>query len=271
MLKGKTPLFIALGLGTIAFVVSYSGLRRAQANATVGWNLIPVVVAAADVSEGTEITLELLTRRSIPEQFVTSSVVSPDSASYLIGQRVLVPLQAGDPLMWSQFSSTRAAEQLSTKILQRTRALTIAASGTAAVGGWVRPNDHVDLILSFRHPESNQQVASTIMQNALVLATGQVTGTTRPSEVSGAQRTYGDVTLVVMPEEAELLVLAQQLGTITMTLRNDADLDLVTDNKHATVASLLIGERMAKAAAARIGIDVIRAGRSEQKSVELPR
>src|SRR5512140_779374 len=178
MLKGKTPLIVALVLGLFAGIVAYSATKKKEADARRGWNLVPVVVAAADIPEGTVVTFDMISQRSVPEQFVTSSVVKPDSASYVVNQKVLVPLQAGDPLLWSQFETTKAAERLSTKVQKKGRAITIDAGKTTAVGGWVRPNDHVDLIGTFKDPQTNEQVAVTLLQNVIVLATGKITGTT---------------------------------------------------------------------------------------------
>ncbi len=139
MLKGKTPLFVALALGLIAGVIAYSAVRKKEMDVRKGWNLVPVVVAAVDLSEGSLVTMEMISQRSIPEQFVTSSIVKPDSASYIVNQKVLVPLQAGDPLLWSQFETTKAAERLSTKVQKKARAITIETRGAQSVGGWVRP------------------------------------------------------------------------------------------------------------------------------------
>jgi pilus assembly protein CpaB len=177
MLKGKTPLIVALGLGLIAGVIAYSAVRKKEMDVRKGWNLVPVVVAAVDISEGTVVTMEMISQRSIPEQFVTSSVVKPDSASYIVNQKVLVPLQGGDPLLSSQVETTRAAERLSTKVQKKARAVTIAATGAQSVGGWVRPNDHVDIIGTFKDPATSEQVAVTLLQNVIVLATGKITGT----------------------------------------------------------------------------------------------
>ncbi len=127
MLKGKTPLVVALVLGLLAGVVAYSAIKKKEADVRRGWNLVPVVVAAADIPEGTVVTFDMISQRSVPEQFVTSSVVKPDSASYVVNQKVLVPLQAGDPLLWSQFETTKAAERLSTKVQKKGRAITIEA------------------------------------------------------------------------------------------------------------------------------------------------
>lgn len=254
MLKGKTPLVVALVLAVAAGLVAYSAIRKKEADVRRGWNLVPVVVAAQDIPEGAQITIDMISQRSVPEQFVTASVVKPDSANYIINQKVLVPLQAGDPLLWSQFETTRAAEKLSTKVQKKTRAVTIEAGKTASVGGWVRPNDHVDVIGTFRDPQSGEETAVTLMQDVIILATGKITGTTNVNLIPEGQREYSNLTLLVIPEEAEMLVLAAELGQIALTLRNEEDVDRMEDRGRATIHTLLSGERTKEFERKRIGI-----------------
>ena len=237
-------MLLALGLGLVAGLIAWSAIKKREADVRKGWNLVPVVVAATDMSEGAVLTMEMISQRSIPEQFVTSSVVKPDSASYVINQKVLVALQAGDPLLWSQFETTRATERLSSKIIRRGRALTIEAKSVSAVGGWVRPNDHVDIIGTFKDPGSGQFVATTLMQNVIVLATGKITGTTNVNLLPEGARDYSNVSLLVIPEEAEVLVLAQELGALTLSLRNEEDIGNITERGRATIDTLLSGERL---------------------------
>lgn len=243
MLKGKTPLVVALVLGLLAGAVAYSAIKKKEADVRRGWNLVPVVVAAVDIPEGTVVTFDMISQRSVPEQFVTSSVVKPDSASYVVNQKVLVSLQAGDPLLWSQFETTKAAERLSSKIQKKARAITIDANKTAAVGGWVRPNDHVDVIGVFRDPQSNDTTSVTLLQNVVVLATGKITGTTNVNLIPEGQREYTNVSLLVLPEEAEILVLAADLGSLTLSLRNEEDVDQQEDRTRTTIHTLMSGER----------------------------
>ncbi len=243
MLKGKTPLVVALLLGLVAGGVAYSAIKKKENDVRKGWNLVPVVVAAVDISEGTVVTMEMISQRSIPEQFVTSSVVKPDSASYIVNQKVLVPLQAGDPLLWSQFETTKAAERLSTKVQKKARAITIDSKTVTSVGGWVRPNDHVDIIGTFKDPATGEQVAVTLLQNVIVLATGKITGTTNINLIPEGQRDYNNVSLLVIPEEAEILVLSQELGALTLSLRNEDDIDVLEERGRATINTLLSGER----------------------------
>jgi Flp pilus assembly protein CpaB len=74
-----------------------------------GWKLVPVAVAARDLAEGTVLTAETLAQRSVPEFLFTSSVVKPDATTYVIGQRILIPLQAGDMLTWTAVATTKNA------------------------------------------------------------------------------------------------------------------------------------------------------------------
>ena len=266
MLKGKTPLIVALVLGLLAGIVAWSAIKKKEADVRRGWNLVPVVVAAQDVPEGTVITFDMISQRSVPEQFVTSSVVKPDSASYVVNQKVLVPLQSGDPLLWSQFETTKAAERLSTKVQKKGRAITIEAKSTTAVGGWIRPNDHVDVIGTFRDPQTDENVAVTLLQNVIVLATGKITGTTNVNLIPEGQRNYSDISLLVIPEEAEILVLAQELGNLTLSLRNEDDVDIIEERGRATISTLLSGERTRVLEKKRQEIIQIIKGNSAEKS-----
>ncbi|MEW5741566.1 MAG: SAF domain-containing protein [Myxococcota bacterium] len=69
--------------------------------------LVPVVVAAVDMGPGQTVTMEMISQRSAPRRLITPSVVKPDSASYIVNQKVLVPLLAGDLLLWSHFETTK--------------------------------------------------------------------------------------------------------------------------------------------------------------------
>jgi pilus assembly protein CpaB len=271
MLKGKAPLIVAVVLFAVGFGVSFSAIQKQRADVRKGWNLVPVIVAAVDISEGTVVTMEMISQRSIPEQFVTSSVVKPDSASYIVNQKVLVALQSGDPLLWSQFETTKAAERLSTKVQKKARAITIEAKTTTAVGGWVRPNDHVDIIGTFKDPATGEQVAVTLLQNVIVLATGKITGTTNINLVPDNQREYQNVSLLVIPEEAEIIVLAQELGQLTLSLRNEDDIDVLDERGRATINTLLSGERTKVLQAKRFNtIQVIKGASASETRTSAP-
>ena len=107
----------------------------------------------------------------------------------------------------------------------------------------MRPNDHIDVVGTFKDPETNQQVALTLLQNVVVLATGKLTGNTNINMVPEGERTYGNVTLMVVPEEGEILMLAQELGNLSLSLRNDDDLDTINNRLPTSARTLFDGER----------------------------
>ena len=67
--------------------------------------LVPVVVAAVDIRAGATVTMEMISQRSAEASLVTSSIVKPDSASYVINQKTRFPILSGDVLLWSFFET----------------------------------------------------------------------------------------------------------------------------------------------------------------------
>lgn len=105
-LLGALAFLLALPL-SCGTVLVLTKSRRAEA--TKGWNLVPIVVAASDIPEGTALTMEQLSQRSIPEQFATGADVRPADVALVIGRKVNFALVAGDPITWSQFASLEHA------------------------------------------------------------------------------------------------------------------------------------------------------------------
>ena len=111
------------------------------------------------------------------------------------------------------------------------------------VVGWIRPNDQVDVLCTFEDPSSGDLMTVTSLQSIRVLATGNITGTTNPNLLSDSERSYDSVSFLVLPEEAERLTPAAELGTSTLVLRNPKDTDLPDEMGPTTLETLLATER----------------------------
>lgn len=265
MLSGKNPLLIALALGLCAGVVAWLSIKGKERKIKDKWQTVNVLCAKVDIPEGTELDQEMIAVREMPTQFVTESFIKVEEDGSLkqdspVGQRVMVPLKAGDPILISHFESAREAE-FSTMINPKGRAVTIDVQEKTAVGLWVRPNDHVDVIGSFRDPDSQQLKTLTLLQNVVVLATGRITANT--TFVPDDEKKFQSVTLLVLPEEAEILTLAQELGTVTLLLRNPDDLDYQDKRMVVDQKTLLTGERASELQQKRYKtIQIIRGNKS---------
>jgi pilus assembly protein CpaB len=265
LLSGKNPLLIALALGLCAGVVAWLSIKGKERKIKDKWQTVNVLCAKVDIPEGTELDQEMIAVREMPTQFVTESFIKVEEDGSLKqdspdGQRVMLPLKAGDPILISHFESAREAE-FSTMINPKGRAVTIDVQEKTAVGMWVRPNDHVDIIGSFRDPETSQLKTITLLQNVVVLATGRITANT--TFVPEDEKKFQSVTLLVLPEEAEILTLGQELGTITLLLRNPDDLDYQDKRMVVDQKTLLTGERASELQQKRYKtIQIIRGNKS---------
>ncbi|HET7786080.1 MAG TPA: Flp pilus assembly protein CpaB [Myxococcales bacterium] len=244
VLSGKNPLLAAVALGLLAGATAWSSIRARERKVSERWQTVGVLCATEDIPEGKELTAQMVAVREIPVQFVTDSYIKVDAQGAVkdspVGQRVLVPLKAGDPLLASSFESTRQAD-FSTMISPRGRAVTIDVQEKSAVGLWVQPNDHVDVVASFHDPASHELKMVTLLQNVVVLATGRITANS--AWIPDGERKFGTVTLLVLPEEAEMVTLAQELGTLTLLLRNPDDLDVQEQRSVVDQKMLVTGDR----------------------------
>jgi pilus assembly protein CpaB len=103
------------------------------------------------------------------------------------------------------------------------RAVSTQISPETGAGGFILPNDHVDVILTRRESEksggSETQTSEMILKNIRVLAIDQTI-----SEKDGQKVITGKTaTLELSPRQAETLTLAQKLGSISLALRSIAD------------------------------------------------
>jgi Flp pilus assembly protein CpaB len=127
--KSFVALFTVVALSGIAVGLSIRRPYRCSSS-----SLVPVVVASVDIAAGTRVTFDMISQRSVPEQFVTSSIVKPDSASYVVNQVIDHPMQAGDPLRWVDFQASTARH-----LSEQARAVRVET------GEGVMKGDHLDL------------------------------------------------------------------------------------------------------------------------------
>jgi pilus assembly protein CpaB len=117
------------------------------------------------------------------------------------------------------------------EVMAKARAFTL---DTSAVGGALvlKPGDHIDIVAVVTEPDAKRLVSVTLLQNVIVLANA-APGPGDPRQLS----------VLLIPEEVEILAFAKQAGHLTASLRNAADLDVLEERGAATMATILSGER----------------------------
>jgi pilus assembly protein CpaB len=101
------------------------------------------------------------------------------------------------------------------------RAISTPIREETSAGGFILPNDRVDVILSHKVRVGNKEepVSEAVLRNVRVLAIGQ----TLEQQGNEKVATGKTATLELTPAQTETLALAQSIGEISLSLRSLAD------------------------------------------------
>jgi pilus assembly protein CpaB len=222
----------ALGAAWISSGLVKPKVVVAPAAPVVGVKMDQVLVAAVEIPVGTQVTAEKLRWQDWPTASVSPLMVtrvsSPQGLEDVAGSIARAPTMDGEPIRKDKMIKGANAGFMSAVLPTGMRALAIniVSSGAKTAGGFVLPNDRVDIIKTGRDEEgtrsrqSDVYVSDTILQNIRVLAIGQ-----NVQERNGEKVVVGETaTLEVDPKQAELLTLAQRTGDLALVLRSLADI-----------------------------------------------
>lgn len=205
---------IILGLIAVFLVNAYlSGAdRRSQPADT---STVKVAVAQVELPFGAPVTPEKVRFVDWPKSSIPPGAFQTPAELTQGGQPrvVLRPLEIGEPIMRAKLSGEGGRATLSAILPADMRAASIPITDVAGVAGFVMPGDRVDIILA--HQIGEVSVADVLLQDVRVIAIDQDSNDRRAAP--GVVKT---ATLEVQPVEAQKLVLAQRLGTMSLALRS---------------------------------------------------
>ena len=183
--------------------------------------LVSVIVAAADLVAGTQITTDVVAVREMPAEWASPSAVSPDEFESIASTSLAYPVKRGEAILWAHVAPARALG-FAERLIDGRRAVTIPVDEISSVSGLLQPGDVIDLYVSFEH--KGNPVTVPLLQEMKVLATGrQVDATPRSTGTAEVERSFSTVTLDASLEDAVKLIAARQSGAITAMLRRPGD------------------------------------------------
>lgn len=187
-----------------------------------------VVVLSADLPMGAPIENQLSWQAwptdAVSEHFITRSS-DPEAVEKLRGSVARVPMYSGEPLRRSKLVGE--GQSLMSSILPAgKRAIATQIAADTSAGGFILPNDFVDVIMTRRAQaaggsEAEGFITETILKNIRVLAIDQ----TIQEDEEGRRVKVGETaTLELTPQQAEIITVAQQMADrLTLSLRSVAD------------------------------------------------
>jgi len=195
----------------------------------------PVVVAAADLDIGAELTREEIRIIDWPANAVPAGAFSDPKD--VIGRGIVLPVIQNEPILPMKLASPEAGSGLPPAIPPGLRAVSVRVNEVIGVAGYVLPGTRVDVVATVNPSGQGGDITSkVVLTNVQVLAAGtkidRETDKNKPIPVTV-------VTLLVDPEEAERLTLASTEGKIQLALRNP--LDKATPSTHGIRPAALLG------------------------------
>jgi pilus assembly protein CpaB len=124
-----------------------------------------------------------------------------------------------EPILEGRLAAKGSGLGLAPTIPVGMRAVTVRVNDVAGIAGFVLPGMKVDVLVTGHPPNTDGTQTSTVLQNMLVLSAGS----TMTPDPRGQTIQAPTVTLLVDPEQAETLTLANSEGRIQLVLRNSSD------------------------------------------------
>lgn len=205
------------------------GTPKVEAKNSPQMPMSEVLVAGSNLQPGQALTAEMVRWQKWPASSVDASFITRGSVGgveeIVKGTVVRSPLMPGQPITNTSIIHGDATGFMAATLNPGMRAISIAISTDSGAGGFILPNDRVDLILT-RKADANRVNASVVLTDVRVLAVDQTYKQDKDTKTVIGKT----ATLEVSLGEAEKVVKAQSQGVLSLALRP-------LDNTEAAVAS----------------------------------
>ena len=228
-------LVIALGAGGVAAYLASGYDNKPAPAAPVAEKLptVEVLVAKTDIQLGQAVKAEDLQWQTWPSATASSAFIRrdnrPEAQTQIAGSIARVPLMQGEPIREQKLVKADGSGFMAAILPSGMRAVSTEISAETGAGGFILPNDRVDIVMTRRlkNPDGangpaggNDLILSeVVLTNIRVLAIDQA-----PKEKDGQNAVLGKtVTLELKPDQVATISVSRQGGTLTLALRSITD------------------------------------------------
>jgi pilus assembly protein CpaB len=218
--------FALVAAGAAAFLVRGmlgGGTPVVQAKPAPTIAMGEVLVASTALTPGQALSVSQVRWEKWPSSTIDPSFIARDPAvtdeQLVKGTVVRAMILAGQPITENAIVHGDASGFMAATLGDGMRAVSIAISTDSGAGGFILPNDHVDVILTRKPDGGARGSAKTILSNLRVLAVDQ----TFKQEKDARTVVGKTATVEVSPEQAETISAAGMSGQLSLALRPLSD------------------------------------------------
>jgi pilus assembly protein CpaB len=234
---------IIMGLASLALLAQH---KKSFEERVSGGEAVPVLVASNTIPLGEVLTEDMLAIREIPESYIDARHIRASDADKAIGIRTTMGLRSQEAILWTDLAvASEERRVLSGLVKQGMRAITVRIKQGASLSGMLRPGDRIDLLLSATRDDG--PIVMPLLQNVLVLAVGNDMGVQQiaSENIFDMVMSGSDLTLSVTIEQAQVLTLAQDEGSLSASLRNPNDIVVERDSPIVTAEHIHLADKRA--------------------------
>ncbi len=238
--KSLLLLGLALGCGLVASI----GISQVM-NGNPGpkaAETVPIFIALHNINLGDPIEAGMVSLEEWPKDKVPRGAIS--KLTDLEGRRPRTAIIEGEPMLEGKLLAPGQIADPIGSIPKGMRLKTIAVDAEKSAAGLLKPGDRVDVQLFVpKDQKTGVEAAKTkvILQNIRVFAVDQMVQ--RSPDGAEERSVAKTVSLMLTPEQASKLSLAEQIGEVSLTPRNPDD-EMEADWSEYTIEDLLAdGER----------------------------
>jgi pilus assembly protein CpaB len=227
-------LIIALGAGSVAaYLASGFDNKPAPVQPVAQLETVDVLVAKSDIGLGQTVKPEDMQWQTWPASTSSSTFIRrsdrPDATNQLAGSIARAPFIAGEPIRELKLVKADGSGFMAAILPTGMRAVSTEITPETASGGFILPNDRVDVVLTRHVKDPSNSAAQDIVVSQIILSNIRVLAIDQaPKEKDGQNTLVGrTVTLELKTEQTSALAAARQAGTLSLALRSIADANAV--------------------------------------------
>jgi pilus assembly protein CpaB len=209
---------MAIAAALLARGMMGGGTPRVEAKVAPQMPMSDVLIAGSALQPGQALAADQVRWQKWPTSSVDSTFITRDSVGSIDdvvkGTVVRSPLASGQPITNAAIVHGNAVGLMAAMLNPGMRAISLPINTDSGAGGFILPNDRIDLIL-IRKGDANRVTSSTLLTDVRVLAVDQTFKQDKDTKTVIGKT----ATLEVTPVQAEQVAKAQGQGTLSLSLR----------------------------------------------------
>jgi len=226
-------LAVAVIAGGIAAYLASGSDDKPATQPVAQMQTVDVLVAKNEIGLGQSVKPDDLQWQTWPAATASGNFIKrpdrPEATKEITGSIARSPFIAGEPIREPKLVKADGSGFMAAILPTGMRAISTDISPETGAGGFILPNDRVDVILTKREKNADNKSVPEIIESEIILSNVRVLAIDQaPKEKEGQSALVGrTVTLELKPEQAETLARSRQMGTLSLALRSIADVKMV--------------------------------------------